>query len=73
MRLGCCFSSFWRKFGQGQELVQIFKISAKKNQPNFAYFEEVDDDEQAEIEAILDAMTEDDKEIVRTERIFIEL
>lgn len=33
----------------------------------------VDDDEQAEIEAILDAMTEDDKEIVRTERIFIEL
>jgi len=34
---------------------------------------EVDDEEQAEIEAILDAMTEDDKEIVRTERIFIEL
>ena len=33
----------------------------------------VDDEEQAEIEAILDAMTEDDKEIVRTERIFIEL
>ncbi len=33
----------------------------------------VDDDEQAEFEAILDAMTEDDKEIVRTERIFIEL
>ncbi|NLO18572.1 MAG: hypothetical protein GX121_01620 [Ignavibacteria bacterium] len=35
--------------------------------------EQVDDEEQAEIEAILDAMTEEDKEIVRTERIYIEL
>ncbi|HPI20808.1 MAG TPA: hypothetical protein PKY56_10590 [Candidatus Kapabacteria bacterium] len=34
---------------------------------------EVDDEEQAEIEAILNAMTEDDKKIVRTEKIFIEL
>ncbi len=33
---------------------------------------EVDDEEQAEIEAILDAMTEDDKEIVETHHILVE-
>mgnify|MGYP001191331915 CR=1 FL=1 len=32
----------------------------------------VDDEEQAEIEAILDAMTEDDKEIVETHHILVE-
>ena len=34
--------------------------------------EQVDDEEQAEIEAILDAMTEEDKEIVETHYIVVE-
>ncbi len=51
---------------------QIYSILSNKYIKNIQ-IPEVDDDEQAEIEALLEAMTEDDKKIARTEKIFIEI